>query len=210
MSPAALWAVRLVCAAAFMALGLGVGIKSGNLVGVVAGPALGVLAGVVLPQVVLMSRRKQWQENIDRDLPNALDLMCVSMKAGSTFTSALRTVSRRTEGDLAEGLTDVCAAAEFQPPTTALKRFADNAGVASLTLFVASIIQAEQSGMALADVLESQAESVRTQRRLKLEEQINKLPVKMTMPCMLIFLAMLIIVLAPPVAQVASLAGVIG
>lgn len=210
MSPAALWAVRLVCAAAFMALGLAVGIKSGNLVGVVAGPALGVLAGVVLPQIVLMSRRKQWQENIDRDLPNALDLMCVSMKAGSTFTSALRTVARRTEGDLAEGLTDVCAAAEFQPPTTALKRFADNAGVSSLTLFVASIIQAEQSGMALADVLESQAESVRTQRRLKLEEQINKLPVKMTMPCMLIFLAMLIIVLAPPVAQVASLAGVIG
>lgn len=210
MAPEALWALRLASAAALCAAGLALGMATGRLAAVAAGPVLGLVIGAGLPQLVMAARRRSWRENIDRELPNALDLMCVSMKAGSTFGAALRTVAARTDGDLADGLADVVVASEFQAPTAALKRFADNAGVQSLTLFCASIAQAERSGMALADVLESQARSVRTQRRLKIEEEINKLPVKMTMPCMLIFTSMLIIVLAPPVAQVAALGGVVG
>ena len=210
MAPSTLWALRLASAALFMVCGLILGIKSGNILATVAAPALGAVIGAVLPQLMLMSKRRQWQDNIDRELPNALDLMCVSMQAGSTFGSAVRTVARRTQGDLADALSDVVAAAEFEPVTSALKRFSDNAGVSSLTMFVASIIQAEESGMALGDVLTTQAESVRAQRRLAMEEEINKLPVKMTLPCMIIFAAMLIIVLGPPVSQVASLAGVLG
>ena len=77
-------------------------------------------------------------------------------------------------------------------------------------MFVASLIQAEQSGMALTEVLRSQAESVRTQRRLAIEEKINKLPVRMTFPCVLIFASMIVITLAPAIAQFPALGAALG
>lgn len=211
MAPSALWATRIVSVATGIILGLALAVLGGaGAIALLAGPVLGGLLGAMLPEVYLVHERSKWRDEIDRELPNALDLLCICVQAGTTFDKGLRTVAQRTEGALAEALRDVVAASRFQPTTQALKRLADNAEVTSLTMFVASLIQAEQSGMALTEVLTSQADSVRTQRRLRVEERINKLPVRMTFPCVLIFASMLVITLAPALAQFPQLAGALG
>lgn len=211
MAPAALWATRIIGVATGILLGLGLAVAGGaGAVAIVAGPVLGGLLGALMPQLYLARQRARWRDDIDRELPNALDLLCICVQAGTTFDAGLRTVSQRTEGALADALRDVVAASQFQPTTEALKRLADNAEVTSLTMFVASLIQAEQSGMALTEVLRSQAESVRTQRRLAIEEKINKLPVRMTFPCVLIFASMIVITLAPAIAQFPALGAALG
>lgn len=211
MAPAALWATRIIGVATGILLGLGLAVAGGaGAVAIVAAPVLGGLLGALMPQLYLARQRARWRDDIDRELPNALDLLCICVQAGTTFDAGLRTVSQRTEGALADALRDVVAASQFQPTTEALKRLADNAEVTSLTMFVASLIQAEQSGMALTEVLRSQAESVRTQRRLAIEEKINKLPVRMTFPCVLIFASMIVITLAPAIAQFPALGTALG
>lgn len=199
MGAAQFWALQILCVAAGLVLGA---MASGTLLSgssgagwaLLAGPALGWL----LPQVYLLSRRKRWRDEIERQLPNALDLMAISVAAGTTLESAVRTVAETTDGALAEGLADVVAQARFGDLTDALKAFADNAGVQPLTIFTASLIQARNQGLPLADILRLQADSVREMRRMRLEELINKLPVKIIFPIVFfIFPALFGFVLVP-------------
>lgn len=200
MSPSGLLGARIVSFSAGLVLGL---LLSSTLATTlperVASIALGVATGLVAPQLYLLQRRRQWREEIDRELPNALDLLTICVQAGSTFESGIRTVCARTQGALSDALAEVVQASSFMPTTQALRRLAENAEVRSLTIFVASLIQAEASGIQLTEVLRTQAASVRAQRRLALEEKINELPLKMTFPLIFIFSSLLIMLLAPVV-----------
>lgn len=168
----------------------------------VAVAVLGAVIGFALPQLYLMNIRRKWRDAIERDLPNAIDLMCVSVSAGTTFEQAVRTVATNMEGELADGFQDVLAQSRYMELYPALKRFADDAGVQPLTIFAASLIDASRSGARLVDILHAQADSVRTYRRAKLEEQINKLPVKMIFPIVFcIFPALFGAVLIPALSQ---------
>ena len=205
MSAAELWVTRLIAAAVAVLIAVAISsYASLSPIASVLAMAGGAALGAVLPQVFLIIQRESWRKEIEKDLPNALDLLCITVNAGSTFEYGVRCVSQRTQGALAEALKDVVKASRFTPMTSALKTLADNAGVRSLTIFVASLIQAEKSGMAVGDILSTQAAAVRTQRRLKIEEDINKLPLKMTFPMIFIFSSMLLVLLAPAVAQMVS------
>ena len=202
VAPSALWAARLTCAAAGILLGFALGTASRSAVALVAGPALGCVLGALAPQLWLVRRRNAWREDIDRELPNALDLLCITVTAGGTLDFGVRTVAEKTTGTLAEALAEAVEAARFVPMTTALRRLADNADVRSLSVFVAALDQAEESGMAIADVLSSQADSARLARRQAIEERINRVALKMTFPMALIFMATLLVVLVPAAVQV--------
>lgn len=202
VAPSALWAARLACAAAGILLGFALGTASRSAVALVAGPALGCVLGALAPQLWLVRRRNAWREDIDRELPNALDLLCITVTAGGTLDFGVRTVAEKTTGTLAEALAEAVEAARFVPMTTALRRLADNADVRSLSVFVAALDQAEESGMAIADVLRSQADSARLARRQAIEERINRVALKMTFPMALIFMATLLVVLVPAAVQV--------
>lgn len=202
VAPSALWAARLACAAAGILLGFALGTASRSAVALVAGPALGCVLGALAPQLWLVRRRTAWREDIDRELPNALDLLCIIVTAGGTLDFGVRTVAEKTTGTLAEALAEAVEAARFVPMTTALRRLADNADVRSLSVFVAALDQAEESGMAIADVLRAQADSARLARRQAIEERINQVPLKMTFPMALIFMATLLVVLVPAAVQV--------
>lgn len=208
MTPAELWSARLVCAAATMALAFALSRAAGaDWIGSLLACAAGVLVGFLSPQLYLLLARRKWQDDIERQLPGALDLLCLTVMAGSTFEAGVRTVSVRTTGTLADALKQVVAASKFSSMTAALGTLADNAGVKTLTIFVASLKQAEDSGMAVADILRSQAESIRATRRLQVEEQINKLPMKMTFPIMLIFMSFMLMILAPLLASMVDTLG---
>lgn len=204
VAPSALWAARLACAAAGILLGFALGTASRSAVALVAGPTLGCVLGALAPQLWLVRRRNAWREDIDRELPNALDLLCITVTAGGTLDFGVRTVAEKTTGTLADALAEAVEAARFVPMTTALRRLADNADVRSLSVFVAAVDQAEESGMAIADVLRSQADSARLARRQAIEERINQVPLKMTFPMALIFMATLLVVLVPAAVQVIS------
>lgn len=202
VAPSALWAARLACAAAGILLGFALGTASRSAVALVAGPTLGCVLGALAPQLWLVRRRNAWREDIDRELPNALDLLCIIVTAGGTLDFGVRTVAEKTTGTLADALAEAVEAARFVPMTTALRRLADNADVRSLSVFVAALDQAEESGMAIADVLRSQADSARLARRQAIEERINRVALKMTFPMALIFMATLLVVLVPAAVQV--------
>ena len=202
VAPSALWAARLACAAAGILLGFALGTASRSAVALVAGPTLGCVLGALAPQLWLVRRRNAWREDIDRELPNALDLLCIIVTAGGTLDFGVRTVAEKTTGTLADALAEAVEAARFVPMTTALLRLADNADVRSLSVFVAALDQAEESGMAIADVLRSQADSARLARRQAIEERINRVALKMTFPMALIFMATLLVVLVPAAVQV--------
>lgn len=191
------WASKIICVAVGIMVGILIGTKLSGLATVAAG-GLGAMVGYILPELYLLQKRREWRNNIERELPNALDLMSISMAAGSTFDDAVRTVAENSQGALAEGFRDVLANARFMDITDALKQFADNAGVQPLTIFVASLIQARQTGAEFVEVLENQAQTVRTYRRQKLEEEINKIGTKMLIPIIfLIFPALFGVLLAP-------------
>lgn len=201
MSPSGLLGARIVSIALGIALGLALSsVLASSLVERLAALALGIAAGLVAPQLYLLHRRQRWREEIERELPGALDLLTICVQAGSTFESGIRTVCARTQGALSDAFAEVVQSSAFMPTTQALKRLADNAEVQSLTIFVASLIQAEASGIQLTEVLRTQAASVRAQRRLALEEKINQLPLKMTFPLVFIFSSLLIMLLAPVVS----------
>ena len=202
VAPSALWAARLACAAAGILLGFALGTASRSAVALVAGPTLGCVLGALAPQLWLVRRRNAWREDIDRELPNALDLLCIIVTAGGTLDFGVRTVAEKTTGTLADALAEAVEAARFVPMTTALLRLADNADVRSLSVFVAALDQAEERGMAIADVLGSQADSARLARRQAIEERINRVALKMTFPMALIFMATLLVVLVPAAVQV--------
>ena len=86
--------------------------------------------------------------------------------------------------------------------TEALETLADRAQVEPLTVFVASLAQAQRSGIPVAEILHSQATSVRTYRRQRIEEQINRLSTRMLLPQLLIFAAVLVAILVPTISQV--------
>lgn len=208
MTPAELWSARLVCAATGLVLAMLAARAAGvNWVGTVLACLAGLGVGFLAPQIYLLLARNRWQDDIERQLPAALDLLCLTVMAGATFEAGVRTVSVRTTGTLADALKQVVAASKFSSMTAALGTLADNAGVKTLTVFVASLKQAEDSGMAVADILKSQAESIRATRRLQIEEQINKLPMKMTFPIMLIFVSFMLMILAPLLASMVDTLG---
>jgi len=163
-----------------------------------------VLAAVVgsyrIPEAVLWGRGRERQAAMTDQLPDVLDQMTVSVAAGLGFEAAL---SRAANGkgpladELSRTLHDVAVG---RPRREAYNALVARTDVPDLKRFVAAVNQADEYGIAIADVLKSQAQEMRVKRRQRAEEQAMKVPVKVTFPLMLCFLpALLITVVGPAV-----------
>ncbi len=165
---------------------------------------LGVLSPaimVLLPRVWLLSTVKRRQEKFRRALPDALDMLSVCATAGLGFDQAMQRVSDywksevgdefgRTVTEMSMGITRA----------EALRNLSDRVDIMELSTFVTLIIQSDQLGMSIADTLHAQADQMRLFRRLRAEEEIRKIPVKMLIPIgLFIFPAILAVVLGPSV-----------
>lgn len=197
ITPATLWTARAACAAAGLAVGTLLVPVIGGVRGVAAA-ALVTLGAAMLPQLWVLSKRSSWRESLEAQLPDALDLMTIAMSAGSSFDNAIRVVADEMDGPLAEAFGKIGEEARYSSRSDALLRFADRAKVPAITVFAASISQAERSGGSLVDVLRSQSETVRKQRRLKVEEKAGQLSAKMIIPMIVFILPCFIIVLITP------------
>lgn len=157
--------------------------------------------GFYLPVLWLGLRIQKRQHEIQRALPDALDLLTISVEAGLAFDSAMAKVAEKWENELSRSFARVIAEVRVgKLRREALRDMADRADVPDVGNFVAAVIQADQLGVSIAKVLRIQSEQMRVKRRQRAEEQANQAPVKMLIPlAFLIFPSIFIVLLGPTV-----------
>lgn len=160
-----------------------------------------ILLGLLGPQLWLTQTIQKRQKAITCALPDTLDLLSVSVEAGLGFDSALAKVVEKTKGALAQEMAKVLQEIRMgKPRKDALKDLSVRTGVEDLRSFTAAIIQADQLGVNITNVLKIQSEQMRQKRRQRAEEAAMKAPVKMLFPLvMFIFPTIFIILLGPAV-----------
>jgi tight adherence protein C len=165
---------------------------------------LGVFVGYYLPEWVLRSKSGSRQMAIQRALPDALDLLSITVEAGLGFDAAVARVARQAGGPLGEELHRVLQEMQIgKTRADALRDLGDRTNIAELKGFVLAMIQADIFGISIAKVLSVQAREMRIKRRQRAEEQAQKLPVKIVFPLILcIFPSLFIILLGPAVITI--------
>ena len=180
---------------AFLLFGIAMGNPSnGFLLAIV-----GLLVGFFAPDYWLSRQIKARQKAILLAIPDTLDLLTISVKAGLGFDAALGKVVEKVPGPLSEEFRRTLAEVRIgKARRDALREMVARTNVPALTSFISAIIQAEQLGVAIARVLEVQSEQLRIERRQRAEELAAKAPIKMLFPLVgCIFPAMFIVILGP-------------
>jgi tight adherence protein C len=197
---------------AFKMLGLLVGAVVGVLLPLLFGNVLWAIVlgiglaalGFFLPNIVLYQTAYNRSERIQRELPDALDLLVISVEAGLGFDAALSQVARNTEGPLAEEFFRVLQ--EMQLGTgraEAMRALSERTDVADLRGFITAMVQADSFGIPVANVLRIQAREMRIRRSQRAEEAAQKVPVKILFPLIFCILpALFIVILGPAVIQI--------
>ena len=168
-------------------------------------PGLALLMVVVtvvcwfVPELLLYSRGQERQQAIGLELADTLDQMTIAVEAGLGFESAIARAGKNGKGPLAEELVRTLQdIAVGQPRREAYLALADRTGVPDLRRFIRAVVQADQYGVSIADVLRTQAQEMRLKRRQRAEERAMQIPVKVIFPLVLCILPTLFIVLLGP------------
>lgn len=161
-------------------------------------------AGFLLPDIRVRTRIDRRREQIRREMPDALDVLAVSVEAGLGFDQALQRLREQMSGPLVEEFQLVLSELRVgESRANALRKMAERVDVAELHGFVHSMIQADQLGTPLAKILRLQAAESRRRRQVAAEERAMKAPVKMLLPiAVFIFPAMFVVILGPAVIKV--------
>ena len=165
---------------------------------VVAGSAL-VLGGFFAPNMYLYQKAYDRADRMRKELPDALDLLTISVEAGLAFDAAMSQVARQTEGPLAEEFFRVLQEMQIgMGRTDAFRAMADRVDVDDVRTFVTALVQADAFGIPIANVLRVQAKEMRLKRSQRAEEQAQKVPVKILFPLIFCILPTLFIVVIGP------------
>lgn len=166
----------------------------------------GAALGWFLPEIILKHKADKRSHQIQKDLPDVLDLLTISVEAGMGFDAALANVARNTKGPVADEFFRVLQEMQLGAGRMdALRALNDRTDVEDLGIFVNAMTQADAFGIPIAHVLRAQAKEMRIKRAQRAEEQAQKIPVKMTFPTIFFILpTLLVIVVGPAVVNVAS------
>jgi len=185
LTPGTFWALRFVMAGLFTLVALLVVRRGGVFTGlikflmVVGLPFLGYF----LPQLWLTSKIQRRQLEIRRAMPDALDLLTICVEAGLGFEAAMKKVNEKWDNELSLAFGRVLQEVQLgKLRREALRDMAERIDIPEMTSFVAAIIQAEQLGVSMANVLRIQSEQMRIRRRQAAEQEAHKAPIKMLFP----------------------------
>lgn len=152
-----------------------------------------------LPELLLHSRGQERNQKIALELADTLDQMTIAVEAGLGFDSAMARAGKNGTGPLADELIRTLQDIRLgQSRREAYESLASRTDVPDLRRFVRAIIQADAYGIAVADVLRTQAAEMRVKRRQRAEEKAMQIPVKVIFPLMMCILPVLFIVLLGP------------
>jgi tight adherence protein C len=168
------------------------------------GPVGGLVVGYLVPDALLSRRIRARQKQILLALPSALDLLTISVEAGLGFDAALGRVCDKYRNALAAEFNQVLNEIRLgRPRLEAFDDMARRNKVDELNNFIQAIIQSEQLGVGIANVLRIQSEEIRRRRRQRAEETGQKAPLKMLFPmACCIFPTLFVVLLGPAALQV--------
>jgi tight adherence protein C len=169
-------------------------------IGVLLGVA-GIAFGYIAPEFWLGRRVRGRQHAILLQIPDALDLLTISVRAGLGFDAALAKVVEKMIGPLTDEFRRALAEVRMgKARRDALRDIVPRTDVVPLTNFIGAIIQAEQLGVSISKVLQVQSEQLRIERRQRAEEMANKAPIKMLFPLVgCIFPSLFVVILGPAI-----------
>src|SRR4030043_2054502 len=155
--------------------------------------------GFYLPDIILKGRIDARQKEVRKAMPDALDLLTICVEAGLGFDAAMSKLYEKWENELGRAFGRVVREIQLgKLRREALRDMADRLGVTEMSSFVAAVIQSEQLGVSMAQVLRIQADQMRIRRRQLAEEEAHKAPIKMLLPMALFIFPALCIVLMTP------------
>jgi tight adherence protein C len=174
-----------------------------GMLSVVAVPFMGLFC-YLIPGAGLGQKAISRQEEIQRAMPDTMDLLTISVEAGLSFDAALSHVRRKVPGPLSDEIGRMLQEVQLGVPRAdAFRHLADRTSVDELKAFVLAMVQADIFGVSIAKVLRSQAKDLRTRRRQRAEEKAIKVPVKILFPLIFCILpAMFVVLLGPGVITV--------
>jgi len=191
----------IIGAILFLVLFAGINpLKMPFLVGILLIP-VGALFGYTAPEFWLGRRVRKRQKAVLLMIPDALDLLTISVRAGLGFDAALGKVVEKLQGPLSDEFRRALAEVRVgKARRDALRDIVARTEVVPLTNFIGAIIQAEQLGVSISKVLQVQSEQLRIERRQRAEEQAAKAPIKMLFPLVgCIFPSLFIVILGPAI-----------
>lgn len=161
------------------------------------------MIGLYIPIFWLKGRVSDRQKQISRAMPDALDMMSICVDAGLGFEAALQKVAWQWDNELTEEFRRVITEIRVGVSRVdALRHMVDRTSVPDIASFVAVLVQADQLGIAIKDVLHTQAEQMRVKRRQRAQESAQKAPLKMLFPLVFfIFPSMFAVILGPAVPK---------
>ena len=157
------------------------------------------MLGYVSPNLYIYQMGSNRSEQMQRDLPDALDLLTISVEAGLAFDAALSRVAKSTDGPLAQEFARVLQEMNIgMGRTNALRALGERTHIPELRSFVTAMVQADAFGIPIGQVLRIQSVEMRTKRRQRAEEKAQKVPVKILFPLMFCILPTLFLIVMGP------------
>jgi tight adherence protein C len=157
------------------------------------------VVGFFGPNLYLYQRTYERSQRLQRDLPDAIDLLTISVESGLGFDAAVQQVARNTEGPLAEEFSRVLREMQIgQGRAEALRALSERTNVPDVRSFVGAMVQADSFGIPIAQVLRVQSAEMRVKRRQRAEEKAQQVPVKITIPLIFCILPTLFIAVMGP------------
>jgi len=194
-------------------------VVSGKVIGAVAGLVFGLVFGLMFegtgtriimavgglvlgffgPNLYLYQKIHDRSAQLQRELPDAIDLLTISVESGLGFDAAVQQVARNTEGPLSEEFSRVLREMQIgQGRSEALRGLGERTNVPDMRSFVGAMVQADSFGIPVAQVLRVQSNEMRVKRRQRAEEKAQQVPVKITVPLIFCILPTLFIAVMGP------------
>ena len=199
-------AAKGLCGGGGLLLGLLFGAMGGGASLLLFPVGLGAL-GYIAPGYIVNGRARRRREAAASQLPDALDLLAVSVEAGLSFDAAINKLTQHMQGPLVEELELMLGEMRIgSGRPEALKKLAQRLETREISAFTRSLIQADQLGISLGRILRVQATDSRLKRQAAAEEKAAKAPIKMLFPTVLfIFPAMFVVILGPAMLQLSKI-----
>jgi tight adherence protein C len=199
LDPAGLQALRITAAAGLGALGVALGVLIGTPFAIGVALLFGVAIGFYMPVLWLDQLVRQRRAELEAVLPNALDVVAISMEAGLGLDRALEQLVRHQEGPLTLLVARALREIELgRPRAEALEEMAAATGVEDFTSLVKGILHAERTGVPIARTIAAHSAQMRVKRRLKIRTEAARASLKILLPTVgCVFPTLWLILLGP-------------
>ena len=207
LDPAGLQTLRIACAAAFGTLGVALGVLIGSPLALAISLLVGAVLGFYMPVLWLDQLVRQRRAELESALPNALDVVAISMEAGLGLDRALEQLVRHQEGPLTLLVARALREIELgRPRAEALEEMAQATGVEDFVALVRSIIHAERTGVPIARTIAAHSAQMRVKRRLRIRADAARASLKILLPTVgCVFPTLWLILLGPALIVVLAI-----